>query len=112
MIPDRSLTRRAQEMFPVVECYLKSGLPQKVFCKSEGIALSTFQWWLSRYRKQNVSKQVSHRSQSPAFIAVKPQAAIASSATAILTYPNGVSLRLTGIIEPALLRELITCSQS
>jgi hypothetical protein len=113
MMPDRTLTRRAQEMFTIIERFLQSGLPQKAFCKSEDIALSTFQWWLSQYRKQKSTNQPSLPIQSPAFITVKPQASRpAYSPTTILTYPNGVTLRLTGTIEPALLKELINLSLS
>jgi transposase-like protein len=38
-------------MFRVVERYRQSGLTQKRFCETEGFALSTLQFWVSRYKQ-------------------------------------------------------------
>lgn len=39
-------------MFPHVEACRSSKLSQKLFCQQKGIALSTFQYWAKKYRKE------------------------------------------------------------
>jgi len=42
---------RTLEMFEIVESYLSGELTQLQFCQKEGLAKSTFQYWLRKYRK-------------------------------------------------------------
>jgi transposase-like protein len=86
-------------MFRVIEHYLESGMTQKRFCESEGLALSTLQFWVSRYKQH----------QRGAFVELKAQPPASSvNDTMVLTYPNGVTLSLSGAIELVSLKELIT----
>ncbi len=116
MSPERILTERAREMFAIIERYRESGLTQKRFCQSEGLSLSTFYYWVSRYKQYHTSP-LQHNSghlsseQSPnAFIELKPQLHTAAANNAIiLTYPNGVTLSLSdSTIDLAGLKALIT----
>jgi transposase-like protein len=105
----RSRSKRAEEMFRVVERYHHSGLTQKRFCKSEGFALSTLQFWISRYKKQKRQNQQNGSSIPAAFMELKPQSPVPSSNNAIvLSYPSGVTLTLHKDVELSLLKELIT----
>lgn len=102
---DSPLTQRARKMFPVVERYQSGGLTQKAFCKAESLALSTLQYWISKYKK--------YRQSSPdfaqSFVEVKAQSPKPLANTAIvLSYPNGVTVRLSHDVELTLLKELIT----
>ena len=99
-------TQRIQEMFSVVERYQDSGLTQKNFCKTEGCALSTLQYWISRYKKQNQQRASGF---PEAFVELKPQSHISSfKDTIVLSYPGGVMLTLHKDVELMLLKELIT----
>ena len=99
-----SLSERAREMFRVVEHYLESGMTQKRFCESEGLALSTLQFWVSRYKQHQSTPE-----NSGAFVELKAQPPASSvNDTMVLTYPNGVTLSLSGAIELVSLKQLIT----
>lgn len=50
---------RAQEMFSKIEAYLSGNLSQQQFCQGEGLAKSTFQYWLRKYRRVNNHQIVS-----------------------------------------------------
>ena len=66
-----------------------SGLSQRVYCESQGLALSTFQWW--RKRLASLSAQ-------PRFLPVelKPAAAGAAGAVVHVELKSGTRLRLEG----------------
>ena len=58
MLKRNTQTRRAKEMFRVIEHFLSSNLSRTEFCKQQGIRYSTNQLWLSQYRQRNgLSKQ-------------------------------------------------------
>jgi transposase-like protein len=91
-------------MFRVVERYRQSGLTQKRFCETEGFALSTLQFWVSRYKQHQRAPD-----NSRPFVELKAQSpALAENDTIVLTYPNGVTLSLTGAIDFVYLKQLIT----
>ena len=103
----RPLTPRAQAMFEVIERYQASGLTQKAFCQSEALALSTFQYWLARYRKHHRSAQ--QQDSRHLFVELKAEAPhIASDNNGVvISYPNGVEVRLAATVELAVLKALI-----
>ena len=104
----RSQTPRVQEMFRVVERFRDSGLTQKSFCQTEGIALSTLQYWISRYKKQKSQNQQSGSAFPELFVELKPQSEVSSfNNTIVVSYPNGVKLRLHKDVDVTLLKELI-----
>jgi hypothetical protein len=89
-------SKRAREMFPVIERFHRSNLTQKSFCAAEGIALSTLQYWISRYKacpEQSRRKQQLRRVQLPQqdrvpspkrFVELKPQLQAHSQWTPVL----------------------------
>jgi len=98
-----SPSERSREMFRVVERYQQSGLTQKRFCDTEGVALSTLQFWVSRYKRHHSAPD-----KSRPFVELKAQPpALAEYDTIVLRYPNGVTLSLTGAIDLGYLKELI-----
>jgi hypothetical protein len=98
------LTRRAQEMFSVVERYHDSSLTQKAFCETEKLALSTLQYWISKYKKYRQPSS----GFAEAFVQIKAQSPKPSANSAIiLSYPNGVTVRLSNDVELTLVKELI-----
>lgn len=104
---ERPQTPHAQAMFDVIERYQKSGLTQKAFCQSEALALSTFQYWLARYRRRHHAEQ--QQSSRPLLVELKAEAPIPSGNDGVVvSYPNGVEVRLAATVELAVLKALIT----
>ena len=105
---ERPLNAHARKMFALIDGYQTSGLSQKAFCDSEGLPMSTFQYWLSRYRKhrgcgpQQDSRQL--------FVELKPAARSCSPACdqgVSVRYPNGVVVSLGAAVDLELLKALI-----
>jgi hypothetical protein len=88
-------TRRAQEMFAVIEKYLTSGLQRREFCEQESITYSTFHWWFHQYRKHNST----HKTTPKEFVRVNnpssPSIPLESQSACVVEYPNGVVLRFS-----------------
>ena len=107
-------TSRARKMYAIIEKYLSrsSSITQKAFCEQEGIALSTFQWWLARYHKQ---KRLSGNgaTASRGFIPLVVQEPVSKAADSAeqweIEYPNGVILRVGSRMNLNLLSSLLTC---
>ena len=45
-----NLSARSQQMYALIEKYQNSPLSQKTFCQQEDLPLSTFTYWLKKYR--------------------------------------------------------------
>lgn len=109
-----SHSKRAREMFPVIERFHSSQLTQKSFCEAEGIALSTLQYWISLYKKHHHRRPAKQPQQdtgsSPKrFVKLKPQMQARTNigSTIVISYPNGVTLSLSTPANLKLLKELI-----
>jgi hypothetical protein len=100
-----SLSKRARQMFQVIERYRQSGMTQEHFCESEGFALSTLQYWISRHKHHHSAPD-----NSRPFVELKAQSPALPDEddTIVLKYPNGVTLSLSGAIDLVNLKELIT----
>ncbi len=105
------LSARARSMFPLIEAYLASGLSQKHFCEAEGIAYSTFHWWLRQYRQRQAEAEAGSEKRNgfiPLKISNSPQEAAGDeSLYCEIEYPGGVVLRLSGRVEREVLLALI-----
>ncbi|MDX1580673.1 MAG: hypothetical protein R3360_03510 [Alphaproteobacteria bacterium] len=119
-----SLTARGREMYSVIEQYLSSGLKQGVFCENHGIAYTTFQYWLSRYRADKGAKAAPgggsfvSGSEEPVarsgFLALHPTgvgAAVSEGYACEMVFPGGIILRLRERPDAAWLLE-VTASGS
>lgn len=111
MAASSKLRFRAQEMYPVIERYLTSGLTQRAFCQQEGLSHSTLQWWLHKYRQDHgpLPERGVSTPERRGFVSLKVGSP-ASSGQCVIEYPNGVIVRLSGRLEGAFLRELIRAS--
>ena len=104
---------RTQEMFTRIEKYLAAkrrarGLTQKAFCEQEGLALSTFQNWLQKYRarqRQLENPPASHSGFIPLHVRQAPIAAPPLSC--VIEFPNGVIIRLSGQVDMQVLSHLV-----
>ena len=67
-----------------------SGLSQRVFCETQGLALSTFQWWRKRLAEGPGAQ--------PRFLPIELKAAAAATAAAMvqIELTSGTRLRLEG----------------
>jgi hypothetical protein len=47
----KNLSPRSRQMFGLIEKYQNSSVSQKAFCQQEDLPLSTFTYWLKKYRE-------------------------------------------------------------
>ena len=95
--------RKKSEMYPLVENWQTSGQTKKSFSKANGLALHTFHYWVKKYEKEKSLK--SSVPLTSDFIPLKVASIPSNQLT--LTYPNGVSLQLTGQMSNTYLASLI-----
>lgn len=99
MIKPEKQNRQA-EMFALIDQWQQSGQSQQLFCSQSGVAKSIFYYWLKKYRmmQQDIAGfiPVNIRSTNQHF-----------KHTIEVQYPNGVSLRLSGIAGVSVLKALI-----
>ena len=92
----KNLSPRTQEMYTLIKKYYASDLKQKLFCEQQGIAYSTFHWWLSKY-KNDTTSMTNRGKCSGDFIPVhvgSPDTSTVYSSTCYIEYPNGVIVHL------------------
>ena len=89
--------RTSETMYPLVEDYLSSGLSQEQFCDNQPVTVSTFGYWVRKYKQEN------QESAPAGFIALNPTV---PSGQAEVFYPNGVRVVLSSV-NVQLLRELV-----
>ena len=97
--------RTSEEMFPVVEDWLQSGLTQKEYSKQRQLPAHILPYWVGRYRQTHSS---SHP-QTASFIQVStPPAPVHGMEIAL---PTGVVIRFANTVPLPYLRQLLTvCS--
>jgi hypothetical protein len=86
-------------MYPLVEAYLASGERQKAFCEAHAIPEPVFNYWLSKFR----------RNQSPstgAFVEIAPPSP-SGNAVLEIDFPDGVRLRFFAPVSPAYLAQIL-----
>ncbi|MDZ7314363.1 MAG: hypothetical protein ONB45_24165, partial [candidate division KSB1 bacterium] len=106
------LTPRAHEMFTYIEKYLASGLSQKAFCTQENLALTTFQYWLRKYRAPHRHAEAPSAPGNrfiPLHVRETPLAPPPLSC--VIEFPNGVNIRLSGQVDAQLLSHLIATGE-
>lgn len=89
-----------QQMHTLISKYMASGLTQKQFYEQEGLARSTFLYWLNHYRKHK-------RPDQPAFIPVSLNTPASAPAGCSITFPNNITVHFDSYPEAELLIKLI-----
>ncbi len=97
------------EMFSHIENCKQTGQTQKAYCKQNGLAYSTFHYWVIKYRKEVSGKQLTDR---PAgFIPVKvqsePEVSGSDDNQLHFLYPNGIQVMCSERISSEVLKTLI-----
>jgi hypothetical protein len=98
--------RTAEEMFPVVEDWLESGLTQKEYSSQHQLAKHILPYWVGRYRTTHPSSAEKNSS----FIRLStPSAPSVDDMEVVL--PTGVVIRFSSTIPIAYLAQLLkVCS--
>ncbi len=92
-------TDRRSKMFRLIEVYHKSGQSQKHFSEENNLSLSTFLYWLRKYRKE--------KSQAGGFIPLQ-LSGNRSTSDCRIELPNRVIIYLSGSGNAELISGLIT----
>ncbi|WP_456409418.1 IS66 family insertion sequence element accessory protein TnpA [Caldithrix abyssi] len=90
---------RQQEMFKIIEAYEQSGQTQRAFCKERELAITTFLYWLRKYRKEKIKSDL--------FIPLNILNRDSNSHYRI-DLPNGIIIHLNGSEGLKLISELIS----
>jgi hypothetical protein len=75
-----------ERMYALIAEYRQSGQSAKVFCAEREIKVPTFQYWIQKQRKVQLS----------GFIPVKTGLSTSGASGVELVYPGGIRLRLSG----------------
>jgi len=76
------------KMFPLVKQYLSGNLSQSKFCKSHGIKVHNFQYWLRKYKQEGKGRQSSSHQFIPVAFNNKQDQFIR------ISYPGGMTIDL------------------
>jgi len=96
-------------MYDLIDRWQLSGMPQKDFCKAEGINYYKFKYWRTIQKKEaiNQTPQNNHEPNEQRFIPIeKPKEKISFGGMQI-NYPNGVSITCSAQTNKEQLSELI-----
>jgi len=101
------LIPRAQQMYPLMEKYLFSQLTQRQFCQQEALSMSTFLYWLKKYRRHQQNDAQTSREFIPLHFAANKNLPTSTQPTCAVEYPNGVVVRLFGSVTVQMLAQLV-----
>ena len=98
-------------MFSHVEACKRSKLSQKIYCKEQGLALSTFQFWAKKYREEFLEEGASD-AETPGFIPVQVQPdpefdQVSPPVQLHFLFPNGIQVMCPESVHPEVLRTLL-----
>jgi hypothetical protein len=103
----------SDKMFPVIERWQGSNQSQHKFCKEQKLSISTFQYWLKKYKnrqdglsQKNLTKtSLSH--QRFLSLEVSDVDRVDTKESFTISYPNGVQLSCSSTTNTQTLRNLI-----
>ena len=107
----RKIQRHSQsEMYGHIETCKSNGQAQKVYCKQQGLAYSTFQYWAKKYRKEFSEDEASDI--TPGFIPVKVEPDHGTDQGRIpnqlhFLFPNGIQVMCVESVHPEVLKTLL-----
>jgi len=90
-------TDKIEEMFKLVSELESGDYDRQSFARLHGMSVSKLDYWRHRFHRQN--QIVS------GFVELKT---VGQESSILITYPNGVTIRLNGQPDPIRLRELVT----
>lgn len=100
-----------EEMYLAIELWQESGLSQELFCKREKISISTFSYWLRKYRKEKGSRAEDKQSFIPVEVMPSPNGSISQNSQPVgeilISYPNGIQVSCPVSVTPEMLVNLI-----
>jgi len=78
--------RKQLEMYPLVKEYLSSDISQREFCQGRKIKVHTFQYWLSKYKRDQIKQN-----QEDKFISLEVNESSPSLNQVMrISYPSGM----------------------
>ena len=93
--------RSTREWHTLMQAFSRSGVTRSQFCTRHGLALSTFDWWRSRLRRESATRPESNPPPTPAnalFVELaqeaKPVAVVSANWDVELDLGHGLFLRL------------------
>ena len=98
--------RTSEEMFPVVEDWLQSGLTQKAYSQQHQLPVHVLPYWVGKYRKTHADTE----QKTSSFIRLTPPAAPPILGMEV-QLPTGVVIRFTHTVPVTYLQQLLSaCS--
>ncbi len=97
-------------MFAHVEACRKSNHPQKIYCTQQGLAYSTLQYWLKKYREE-FSEQAAQEF-TPGFIPIKVELdqetnKVRNPGQLHFLFPNGIQVMCPESVDHKVLKTLL-----
>lgn len=111
----RSTRPRSEAKHALIRKYLNQpGITQRDFCRKHGIAYSTFQLYLSKYRRQQIDHPKPATSPGRFVPLTLPGITISAGNQfpCELIWPNGMTIRFREIPSPEYLMALIKAGQA
>ena len=104
-------TLKQEHMFSLIEQFQAGTYSQPAYCRLVDIKLSTFYYWLKKYRLAHSKVQETEQKRSSAFLPLSivfpKRLSNPFTDSCSIRFPNGVLVRLTGSINPQMLLQLI-----
>ncbi|MBN2013513.1 hypothetical protein JW960_29560 [candidate division KSB1 bacterium] len=111
----RTRAEIARRRFDMILKFIESGQSPKQFCQAEQINYATFQYWLKKYRNQNLpttAKQPLEGRFVPLTLSSSASEASACGQGYTIEYRNGVALHIRQSIELHSLIQLIRAQEN
>lgn len=89
-----NLSPRSRQIYALIEKYQNSPLSQKAFCKQEDLPLSTFTYWLKKYRDH---QQTTGDLEDFIPMKIKERSAQKQRDRCEIEFPSGIVIRIGGL---------------
>lgn len=81
-------------MFRVVEAWKRSGMGQQQYAARIGMAYSTLQYWIRKYRQQHTSTALQHAAEFVPITVAEPAAVVEQPCTVVITLASGTRIEV------------------
>ena len=96
----------SKEMRSLYEQWLLSGQNGVVFARDHGLRLSTFYYWIKKFRKESLVTSASSTAKGFSRVMVDEAIHYQSHALAIIHFPSGITVELYSGVDVSFLKEL------